>query len=137
MKHLIIAFLALTVSAFAQQKTQDPKMIGSWKGQEKDQQTKGVEKYWIQHRFDDGTYVILFTVIDRRFDSEVENFAEKGKWWTENGKFHEQRNGGEVESYSYHFIDDTHVKFKVLHNTSDFDNPDYQFIDEKIEEDSF
>jgi hypothetical protein len=38
---------------------------------------------------------------------------------------------------SYHFIDDTHVKFKVLHNTSDFDNPDYQFIDEKIEEDSF
>lgn len=137
MKYFIIVFFALTASLSAQQKAHDPKMVGSWRGQEKDQQFKGVEKYWIQHRFEDGTYVILFTTIDRRFDGEVETFSEKGKWWTENGKFYEQHSGGQVESYTYKFIDDTHVSFKTLDNKSDFQNPDYQFIDEKIEEDSF
>lgn len=125
-------FLTTFTSAFAQEITTDPKLWGSWKGSEKDQQYKGVEKHWVQTRFEDGTYIILFTVIYHE-TGEVESLAEKGKWWISDGKFFEQHSESEqMEVYDYKFIDDQHVKFSQINKK----NKTYEFIDIKILEDS-
>ena len=65
MRNLLICFtLFLTFCSFAQTNgVQDVRFTGSWSGSEKDQQTPGLEKHWIQHRFDDGLFVLLFTTI--------------------------------------------------------------------------
>jgi len=137
-KILLFVLFAAFCDTFAQsQPAIDQKLIGSWQGHEKDKQLEGVEKHWVQHRFEDGTYLILFTVIYHD-DGRVESFAEQGKWWIADEKFYELHSGGEnPEVYSYTVIDDEHVKFK-LSDSGDlrYDQPDYEFIDVKIEEDS-
>jgi hypothetical protein len=141
MKYYIMLLLALSVNLAPAQELAAPlpeldwRMVGSWKGEEKDQQEKGLEKHWIQHRFEDGTYIILFTMVQH---GKVSTSAEKGKWWIENGQFYEQHGASEtIDVYNYKFLDDLHVKFNMVSGGEDFDNPDYQFIDIKIEEDSF
>jgi len=130
---LIVAFLFLGQMILGQTSL-DPKMFGSWKGSEKDQQIMGVEKHWIQHRFEDGTYIILFTVVE---DGEVTTSSEKGKWWIENGDFHELHSGSKAaDVYTYKFLDDDHVQFRVKSTKSNFENPEYQFIDTRLLEDS-
>jgi hypothetical protein len=130
----ICIFLLMAFSQFATAQTQlDPKMFGSWNGSEKNQQKVGLEKHWIQHRFPDGTFILLFTIIE---DGEVSTFAEKGKWWTENGEFHEfHNNSGLTDIYTYKFIDDDHVRLKSKLLSLNFDNAEYEFTDTKIRED--
>ncbi len=107
-------------------------MFGSWKGSENDNQRNGLAKYWIQHRFEDGTFLLLFTAIE---NGEVESFTEKGQWWIENGEFHELHfNSGKTDVYIYSFIDENHLKFKAKNIGISFENSEYEFIDTKIED---
>lgn len=136
-KLLLIAFFGIIAISNAQEKDTkvnklDNKMFGSWKGSENDNQRKGLVKYWIQHRFEDGTFVLLFTAIE---NGEVESFVEKGQWWIENGEFHELHfNSGKTDVYTYTFVDENHVKFKAKNIGVNFENSEYEFIDTKIED---
>jgi hypothetical protein len=136
-KILIIAFITIFSFANAQKKDSkenklDKKMFGSWKGSENDNQRKGLVKYWIQHRFEDGTFLLLFTAIE---NGEVESFVEKGQWWIENGEFHELHfDSGKTDVYTYSFVDENHVKFKAKKVGVSFENAEYEFIDTKIED---
>ena len=136
-KILIIAFITIFSFANAQKKDSkenklDKKMFGSWKGSENDNQRKGLIKYWIQHRFEDGTFLLLFTAVE---NGEVESFVEKGQWWIENGEFHELHfDSGKTDVYTYSFVDENHVKFKAKKVGVSFENAEYEFIDTKIED---
>lgn len=131
----ILVVLLLSIVCFScgtanlsNQKVND-KMVGIWKGFEKDKQIEGVEKHWIQERFKDGTYIILFTSIE---NCEVQTFVEKGKWWLEEGKFYEISNGSkEADVYHYEIKDDLVVKFKSI-KMSGKDVDTYIFEDYKV-----
>lgn len=132
-KILLVLILSIVCLSFAtvslSNKKVDEKMIGIWKGFEKDQQIEGVEKHWIQERFKDGTYIIMFTAIE---NCEVQTFVEKGKWWVEDGKFYEISNGSkESDVYNYEIIDDLVVKFKSI-KMSGKDIDTYIFEDYKV-----
>lgn len=137
-KLVVLAFLGIMAISNAQVKDVkanklDPKLFGSWQGSESDNQKIGMKKYWVQHRFEDGTFVLLFTAID---NGKVEHFVEKGQWWVEKGEFHELHfNSGKTDVYTYSFIDPDHVKFKAKQMSVNLENSDYQFIDTRIEED--
>ncbi|MFW5835541.1 MAG: hypothetical protein ACOCU3_01160 [bacterium] len=64
----------------------DPGLIGTWSGHEKGNQWEEVARYWIQQRFDNGAFVLLFLNVD---DCEVIPSQESGIWWTEEGFFYE------------------------------------------------
>ena len=136
-KLLLIAFLGIITISNAQKKDSkenklDNKMFGSWKGSEIDNQKKGLVKYWIQHRFEDGTFLLLFTAVE---NGEVESFVEKGQWWIENGEFHELHfDSGKTDVYTYSFVDENRVKFKSKQIGVSFENSEYEFIDTKIED---
>lgn len=136
-KFLIIALITIFSFANAQTKDSkenklDKKMFGSWKGSEKDNQRKALVKYWVQHRFEDGTFLLLFTAIE---NGEVESFVEKGQWWIENGEFHELHfDSGKTDVYTYTFVDENHVKFKAKKVGVSFENSEYEFTDTKIED---
>lgn len=131
---LTVVFLFLTHSSFSQEvtKTFDPKLIGCWKGSETDQQIKGLSKYWVSCRSADGTSTLLYVAIDR--NGEVTQETENGKWWVENGKYHELHNvDGVTDIYSYEVIGDS-IKFKSIEMLGRKDDS-YVFFDYKIEED--
>jgi hypothetical protein len=134
MKYLFLFSAVLLCQFSIAQKSQDPQLIGVWSGHEKDNQRINLEKYWIMHRYEDGTFILMFNTIE---DGEVDNFSEKGKWWVENGLFneyHENSHGTDV--YTYSMIDENHVRFKAKSLAFDFGNKDYEFIDTKIVADS-
>ena len=104
--------------------------VGTWSGFEKSQQIQGIETHWIQHRFEDGTYIILFIDIDE--NGEVHRNVEKGKWWIDKNEFHEKSNSAkEPDSYTFEIINEQQIRFKALKVRY---NPDYTFIDVKMEE---
>lgn len=120
---------ALFFSFSSNSKSNDSKLVGIWKGFEKDKQIEGIEKHWIQQRFKNGTYVIMFTTKE---DCEVETFTEKGKWWTENGKFYENSGeNSETDIYYYNVKNDEEVEFKSIKLTGK-DNDTYVFSDYKL-----
>ncbi|MBF4517554.1 hypothetical protein IRZ71_14415 [Flavobacterium sp. ANB] len=127
-----LGFLVLTMLIFGfstENKEQDSKLIGLWKGFEVEKQIEGVEKHWIQQRFENGTYVIMFTTKE---DCQIETFTEKGKWWTEKGKFYElSSNAKDPEVYSYEMKNDEVVEFKSI-KLSGEKNETYTFSDYKI-----
>ncbi|WP_333601040.1 hypothetical protein [Flavobacterium sp.] len=130
-KIVIILFIVFSQAIFSQEKTVDSKLFGSWSGTEKDNQKIGMTKNWIMHRFEDGNFVLLFTIVE---DGEVTNFAENGKWWIENNTFYEYHNNSkETDVYTYQVLDETHVKFKMKSTQIDYANENYEFIDTKLE----
>lgn len=126
-----LAVFSLLVFSFTiDKKEQDDKLIGIWKGFEKDRQIEGVEKHWIQQRFGDGTYVIMFTTKE---DCEVETFTEKGKWWTEDGKFYESSESTkDIDIYNYEVKNDEVVEFKSIRLAGE-NNETYIFSDYKLD----
>ena len=81
----------------------------------------------------DGTYLLLSTAIPKK--GEVESFAERGKWWIENGLFHELHFvSGKTDIYTFEVLDDEHIKFKLKSTEFNPANSNYEFIDTKIEE---
>ncbi len=125
-----LLLLSILIFSFStKKKGQDPKLVGVWKGFEVEKQIEGVEKHWIQQRFEDGTYVIMFTT---KQDCEIETFTEKGKWWTEEGKFYELSGDvKEPEVYTYDVKNDEVVDFKNIKPSGSM-KEDYIFTDYKI-----
>lgn len=137
-KALFILTLLITSLSFSQEtqktetKTFDQKLVGCWKGSEIDQQQKGLSKYWVSCRFEDGTSTLLFIMIDKK--GKVTQTTENGKWWVENGKYYELHNyDGVTDIYDYEVIDDS-IKFTAVEVMGD-KNSKYTFSDYKIVED--
>lgn len=109
----------------------DSKLVGCWKGSEIDQQQKGVSKYWVSCRFENGTSTLLFIAIYK--NGKVDQHTENGKWWVENGKYYELHNyDGVTDTYDYEVIDNS-IKFSAVEVMQD-KNSKYTFFDYKIEE---
>lgn len=126
----LAVFSVLILSFTIDKKEQDEKLVGIWKGFEKDGQIEGIEKHWIQQRFADGTYVIMFTAKE---DCEVETFTEKGKWWTEEGKFYESTESTtDIDVYNYEVKNDEVVEFKSIRLSGE-NNDTYIFSDYKLD----
>lgn len=116
----------------AKMKTFDSKLVGCWKGSEIDQQQKGLKKYWVSCRFENGTSTLLFVAIDK--NGKVIQETENGKWWVENGRYYELHNyDGVTDIYDYEVIDNS-IKFTAVEVMGD-KNSKYAFFDYKIEED--
>ncbi|WP_396164848.1 hypothetical protein [Flavobacterium sp.] len=134
----IIIVVLITNFGFSQEtnniqnKYIDPKLVGCWKGSEVGQQKKGVSKYWISCRFENGTSTVLFITINK--NGEVIQETENGKWWVENGKYYEFHTvSGMTDIYEYETIENS-VNFRAIELMGK-KNPDYSFFDFKIEED--
>lgn len=138
-KTLLILTLSLIINLGFSQETEiienksfDPKLVGCWKGSEVGQQRKGLSKYWVSCRFENGTSTLLFVTIDN--DGEVDQETENGKWWVENGKYYEFHTvSGITDIYEYEIMGNS-----VLFNAIEImgkKNPNYTFFDYKIEED--
>lgn len=134
MKNIIITLLlGFTFATYSQEapKTIDPKLVGCWKGSEKEQQQKGFSKYWVACRFEDGTSTLLFIAIDKK--GNVTQTTENGKWWIQDGKFYELHNyDGGIDIYNYEVINNS-IKFTGVDVLGDT-NTKYTFYDYKIEE---
>lgn len=130
-KVAVLAVFSILIFSFSiDKKENDAKLVGIWKGFEKDAQIEGVEKHWIQQRFADGTYVIMFTAKE---NCEVQTFTEKGKWWTENGKFYEAASSTkDIDVYSYEVKGEESVEFKSIKLTGK-DNNTYIFSDYRLD----
>jgi hypothetical protein len=138
MKKIIVTLtLVLTINFCVGQEVpsgkqnHDPVLLGSWSGTEKSMQKVGMVKHWIQNRFEDGTFVLIYTTIE---DDVVKNFSEKGKWWTENGKFYELHfRDDKTNIYTYELVDESHVKFEGIKLGSDFEKKEYESTESKVE----
>ncbi|WP_348812928.1 hypothetical protein [Flavobacterium maritimum] len=129
---LIANFSFSQESAQPETKTYDSKLVGCWKGSEVGQQQKGLSKYWVSCRFENGTSTLLFVSIDK--NGEITQETENGKWWVENGKYYELHNyDGVTDVYDYEIIEDS-VKFKSIELMGKKDST-YSFFDYKIQED--
>ncbi|MGG5208738.1 hypothetical protein ACQWU4_07300 [Chryseobacterium sp. MIQD13] len=133
----VMIMICFSVVLFAQKKDNmknqiDIKLVGSWKGEEDDQQIAGMHKSWIMHRTDDGKFLLLFVAVQ---DGKTTTFTEKGQWWVEDGKFYElHKADGKTDVYDYQVIDKDHVKFKASQMSLEQNNENYEFIDTRIEE---
>lgn len=133
MKKLLIVTMALFFAfGFTFQSKTDPRLVGKWEGSEKNNQKEGVKKSWIMTRRPNGNYIIEFTTIDE--DGNKNTQIEKGKWWTNGNDFYEQYEESDSPTvYSYKILDNKTIYFKMKKSDSNFDNPDYEFIDKKID----
>lgn len=108
----------------------DYRLVGVWKGEEKDNQLEGMTKSWVMTRKNDGTFILnfKFTVNGKKKTS-----IEKGKWWIENGKFFEfHETSGMTDIYTYVIISNDKIKFKAENLSIDQTNENYEFIDERV-----
>ncbi|MBW7676082.1 hypothetical protein [Chryseobacterium chendengshani] len=140
MKKIILGALILGFGTIYAQKSKpqankiDQKLVGLWKGGEKDQQIDGMEKLWVMDRKEDGTFVLLFTTVQ---NCQVNQQVEKGQWWIENNKFHELHfDSGKTDVYTYELLDKSHIKFKSTEQALEMASSEYTFIDTKIEEEN-
>lgn len=135
MKRLLLLVLTATtffaISGFdVSGKKIDKKLIGTWKGFEKDGQQEGMEKHWIMQRSKDGTFYLMFTAVE---NCEVTTVVEKGKWWTEEGKFYEYHENTKLtDVYQYEVVDGLMVKFKSIVMLGE-EKESYEFTDYKLE----
>lgn len=130
MKKIILTFSILFLLSFTIQTKNDPKLIGTWKGSEKNNQIDGVSKNWIMIRKSNGTYKIKFSTKDEEGNSQ--SFEEKGKWWTSGSQLFEQYEGSDKPAvYTYKILDEKTIHFKI--SDTEFNNNNYEFIDTKIE----
>ena len=130
---IVLIILSFSIFSFTSgDKQYDSKLVGIWKGFEVEKQIEGVEKHWIQQRFKNGTYVIMFT---SKQDCEIETFTEKGKWWTKDGKFYELSNNSKnIDIYNYEVKNPQVVEFKSIQLLGE-KNDTYIFSDYRIEVD--
>lgn len=127
---VLISIVSLSFTILKDNKKDEKKFIGSWTGSEKDNQREGLTKHWIQNRYKDGTFILMFTTIE---NCEVEHMVERGKWSIKDGLFYEYHNDGKTDIYNYEIIDDNHIKFKAKQMGIEQNNEEYEFIDTKLE----
>lgn len=126
---LVVCALFLFSGFVMENKEHDAKLVGIWKGFEKDKQFEGVEKHWILERFENGKYVIMFTT---KQDCDVETFSENGEWWTKDGQFYETSTGTkDIDIYNYEVVDKIVVNFKSI-ELNGKKRSDYNFTDYKV-----
>lgn len=130
---IVLIILSFSIFSFTSgDKQYDSKLVGIWKGFEVEKQIEGVEKHWIQQRFKNGTYVIMFT---SKQDCEIETFTEKGKWWTKDGKFYELSNNSKnIDIYNYEVKNPQVVEFKSIQLSGE-KNDTYIFSDYRMDVD--
>lgn len=134
MKNFFLLFFVFISSLFFSQTSKilpnkiDQKLVGTWKGNETDQQINGVSKYWVLTRFPDGTFSIMFNMIK---DCKVTSTVETGQWWVEDGKYYELHfYSGNTDIYTYSFPSKNSVKYKIV--DSSMVGETYEFIDTKV-----
>jgi hypothetical protein len=116
----------------------DKQLVGTWSGSEKDNQVSGVQKNWIQYRYKDGKYKIIFTV---RYSGLSENLSDRyieyGYWWIKKGVFYEkEKTSTHIDSYLYEITDTNHVIFRARKLGKYFENKNYSFVDSRVDNDS-
>ena len=129
-------FLVLSVILFSFgftiQSKIDTRLIGTWKGSEKNNQVAGVQKSWIMTRKGNGTYKIEFSAKDE--EGKTTTTSEKGKWWTTGNQFFEQYEGSQTPTvYTYKVLDAKTIYFKLKASEENFENENYEFVDTKID----
>ncbi|MCP5242788.1 MAG: hypothetical protein H6940_05045 [Burkholderiales bacterium] len=101
-----------TVSDTYQQSRTDDRLVGVWIGEyvEKD----GVTRSWTQTRKADGAYSIEFLFTEP--DGIVNRQTETGRWWIQNGLFHEIAPSWmkQPDSYRYRFKDNRCIEFLLV-----------------------
>ena len=130
---LIAILISITTLSFIcpkDNKKDEQRFIGSWTGSEVDNQRLGLTKHWIQNRYKDGTFILMFTTIE---NCEVDHLVERGKWKIKDGVFYEYHNDGKTDIYNYEIIDDNQIKFKAKQMGIVQNNEQYEFIDTKLD----
>ena len=106
----------------------DIKLIGVWEGEYIER--NGTIRKWMQVRKADGTYKIDFSFKD--VDGTVNQFSESGKWWVQDGLFHELAPSWmkEADIYQYHFKKRDCVSFVLVSgNEATEEIEDYEFTE--------
>lgn len=101
-----------TIIASKQQPFIDVKLIGVWSGEFLEE--GGLLKRWTQIRNADGSYTIDFSFTDS--SGESQHFTESGRWWIENGLFHEISlpDMKLPDKYQYSFKEKDCVQFDLI-----------------------
>lgn len=108
----------------------DQQLVGIWKGSEKNREHDNTEKHWVLQRFENGKYIIMFSV---KQDCDVETLTEKGQWWTKDGKYYERSSSSKfVDLYNYEVKDKKVVNFKSIELNGERDSG-YNFSDFKVD----
>lgn len=127
-----IFFISLLLMAKPVSTKTDSRFVGTWTGFDEGIQIAGTKRYWVQHRMKNGTFIILFTNIDK--EGKVESFAEKGKWWVDGNVFHEKAEGrNKGESYTFTIENNKKIHFKLIVREDAATDLNYQFTDTKLE----
>lgn len=131
-RFFLVALVILFSFGFTNQSKLDTRLVGTWKGSEKNNQVAGVQKTWIMTRKGNGTYKIEFSMKDE--DGNNKTITEKGKWWTTGNEFYEKYEGSEIPTiYTYKVLDNKTIYFKLKSSEDDFENENYEFVDTKID----
>ena len=110
-------------------------MTGTWQGGHlmKD----GTQKSWQQIRNNDGSYSLYFNYIQT--NGETFQATETGKWWIENGLFHEisPSRSKQPDIYQYEFYNNnTCLKFDQISRDPSGDEYDgYSFTECRFKDD--
>ena len=112
----------------------DIKLIGVWKGEYTEQD--GTIKSWTQKRNADGTYAIEFSFTE--LEDTAKSFAESGRWWVQDGFFHEIAlpDRGRPDKYQYFFKEKECVSFVLVESNGLTESTDSYVFSECLVEDS-
>ena len=136
MKNIFCLLLFFVFSnAFSQSDTLikkiDKNLIGSWKGSDVDRNTLDITLYWFTNRFEDGTYVIMFT---SGKDCNVKCWVEKGTWWTNGGKFYKLNARTDVlTTYNYKSTGVSEIFFSVKPYDTKLENDDVFYYENLLD----
>ena len=109
----------------------DKKLIGYWKGSEVDRKTLENTLYWFTNRFENGTYVIMFTSVK---DCNVKCWVEKGTWWTNKGKFYKLNARTDVLTiYNYKFSGVSEIFFSIKPSDAKVENDDVFYFENLLD----
>lgn len=106
----------------------DVKLIGVWEGEYIEK--TGTIKKWMQIRKADGSYKIDFSF--QEIDGSVNQFSESGKWWVQDGLFHELAPSWmkEADIYQYQFKKRDCVSFVLVSGNESTEEVDgYEFTE--------
>ena len=110
-------------------KSIDTRLIGVWDGIETNEDFDGIEKKWEMIRRDDGTFTLSFTYSE---NGNPQNKIETGKWWIDNGKFHEYNDvSGNTDIYKYKVLNNDQIKFIAKKMSVEMPPKDYEFINKR------
>lgn len=122
------------ISVGNQRSSLDVKLIGIWAGEYLEE--GGTLKRWKQTRNADGTYVIAFSFTEK--DETARDFTESGRWWIQDGLFHEIAvpEKGHPDKYRYSFKNKDCVSFELVESEGFAEEENRYIFSECLEADS-